>query len=69
VTEEEFAESRREVCEDHLVREGKALCGGCDEGVHFNHKAKLWVDDNDRHNCRGTTNQHKPREAFATKAS
>jgi len=58
---DEHAEALRDVLEDRLVREGKSLCAGCDEPIHFNHDAGLWVGENGLHRCRGTLNDHTPR--------
>lgn len=58
----EYIEARRlEGLEDRLVSEGKALCGLCHEPIRFHRGHQMWVDDRDRHHCRGTTFNHFPR--------
>lgn len=59
-TDEQYARSLRDDRETQLTREGKTLCGACDEAIHFNHDAQLWVDAGDRHACKGTLHNHTP---------
>jgi hypothetical protein len=62
LTDREYIEARRlDALETSLVREGKALCGRCSEPIHP-HGGQIWVDDRDRHYCRGTTFNHFPRD-------
>jgi hypothetical protein len=61
MTDNEYLDAARlDVLEDRLVREANALCGQCNEPIHF-HPDKMWVDNHDRHQCHGTQSNHEPR--------
>ena len=53
--------ARLDILETRLVREGKALCGQCNEPISFHYDDKVWIDDGNRHRCKGTMSDHVPR--------
>lgn len=62
MTDAEYLDAARlDNLETRLVREGKALCGQCNEPIHFHYYDKLWMDDRDRHQCQRTQSNHEPR--------
>jgi hypothetical protein len=62
MTDEEYLDAARlDTLETSLVREGKTLCGQCNEPISFHHADEVWLDDGGRHHCKGTVSDHAPR--------